>query len=78
MTEITAVKAEESASEAEQHIIPTADTSTVEPGIAVKADRLYKAFGRKPHDIVKKLQGGASRDKLAPWERPPSSTPPSR
>ena len=43
LTEITAVKAEESASEAEQHIIPTADTSTVEPGIAVKADRLYKA-----------------------------------
>ncbi len=62
MTEITAVKAEESANEAEQ---TTAATTAVEPGIAVKADRLYKAFGRKPHDIVKKLQGGTSRDKLA-------------
>jgi len=62
VTEITAVKAEESANEAEQ---TTAATTAVEPGIAVKADRLYKAFGRKPHDIVKKLQGGASRDKLA-------------
>jgi len=61
VTEITAVKAEESANEAEQ---TTAATAAVEPGIAVKADRLYKAFGRKPHDIVKKLQGGASRDKL--------------
>ena len=64
MTEITAVKAEESANEAEQ-TTAAATTAAVEPGIAVKADRLYKAFGRKPHDIVKKLQGGASRDKLA-------------
>lgn len=58
MTEITAVKAEESASEAEQ-------STTAAPAIAVKADKLYKAFGRKPNDIVKKLQAGASRDELA-------------
>ncbi|MDY7528224.1 MULTISPECIES: glycine betaine/L-proline ABC transporter ATP-binding protein [unclassified Cryobacterium] len=33
--------------------------------MAVKADHLYKAFGRRPHDIVKKLEGGASREDLA-------------
>ncbi|MDJ0349086.1 glycine betaine/L-proline ABC transporter ATP-binding protein [Cryobacterium sp. PH29-G1] len=29
--------------------------------IAVKADHLYKAFGRRPHEIVKKLKAGKSR-----------------
>jgi glycine betaine/proline transport system ATP-binding protein len=62
VTEIIAVKAEESASEAEQ---TSTAAGTAVPAIAVKATRLYKAFGRKPHDIVKKLQGGASRDELA-------------
>ncbi|WP_241986738.1 quaternary amine ABC transporter ATP-binding protein [Cryobacterium fucosi] len=33
--------------------------------IAVKADRLYKAFGRRPHEMVRKLTGGASRDEVA-------------
>jgi glycine betaine/proline transport system ATP-binding protein len=60
VTEIIAVKAEESALGAEQ-----STTRSAEPEIAVKADKLYKAFGRKPHEIVKKLQGGASRDELA-------------
>jgi len=59
VTEIIAVKAPESASEAEQ------TTPETTPGIAVKATKLYKAFGRKPHEIVKKLQGGAGRDELA-------------
>jgi glycine betaine/proline transport system ATP-binding protein len=60
VTEIIAVKAEESALEAEH-----STTRSAEPEIAVKADKLYKAFGRKSQDIVKKLQGGASRDELA-------------
>ena len=33
--------------------------------IAVKADRLYKAFGRRPQEIVKKLDAGASRSEVA-------------
>ncbi|TFC81145.1 glycine betaine/L-proline ABC transporter ATP-binding protein [Cryobacterium cheniae] len=33
--------------------------------IAVKADRLYKAFGRRPHELVKKLTAGASRDEVS-------------
>ncbi|TFD29003.1 glycine betaine/L-proline ABC transporter ATP-binding protein [Cryobacterium cryoconiti] len=33
--------------------------------IAVKADRLYKAFGRRPHEVVKKLKAGASRDAVS-------------
>ena len=33
--------------------------------IAVKADRLYKAFGRRPHEMVKKLTAGASRDEVS-------------
>jgi glycine betaine/proline transport system ATP-binding protein len=60
VTEIIADRAEATVTEAEQ--TPTQKT---EPEIAVKADRLYKAFGRKSHDIVKKLQAGTSRDELA-------------
>ncbi|TFC95166.1 MULTISPECIES: glycine betaine/L-proline ABC transporter ATP-binding protein [Cryobacterium] len=33
--------------------------------IAVKADRLYKAFGRRPHEVVKKLNAGATRDEVS-------------
>ncbi|MEO6199567.1 MAG: glycine betaine/L-proline ABC transporter ATP-binding protein [Cryobacterium sp.] len=33
--------------------------------IAVKADRLYKAFGRRPTEMVKKLDAGASRSEVA-------------
>ena len=33
--------------------------------IAVKADHLYKAFGRRPHDIVKKLKAGKSRAEIS-------------
>jgi glycine betaine/proline transport system ATP-binding protein len=33
--------------------------------IAVKAAHLYKAFGRRPNEIVKKLEAGASRADLA-------------
>jgi glycine betaine/proline transport system ATP-binding protein len=33
--------------------------------IAVKADRLYKAFGRRPTEMVKKLAAGASRSEVA-------------
>lgn len=33
--------------------------------IAVKAEHLYKAFGRRPNEIVKKLEAGASRADLA-------------
>ncbi|MCY7290181.1 MAG: glycine betaine/L-proline ABC transporter ATP-binding protein [Cryobacterium sp.] len=33
--------------------------------IAVKADRLYKAFGRRPHELVKKLNAGATRDEVS-------------
>ncbi|HSP53728.1 MAG TPA: glycine betaine/L-proline ABC transporter ATP-binding protein [Cryobacterium sp.] len=33
--------------------------------IAVKADRLYKAFGRRPHELVKKLTAGATRDEVS-------------
>lgn len=33
--------------------------------IAVSAQGLYKVFGRKPKDTVKRLQAGASRDELA-------------
>ncbi|MGK9146603.1 glycine betaine/L-proline ABC transporter ATP-binding protein [Plantibacter flavus] len=33
--------------------------------IAVSAQGLYKVFGRKPKEAVKRLQGGASRDQLA-------------
>ncbi|WP_345063533.1 glycine betaine/L-proline ABC transporter ATP-binding protein [Leifsonia kafniensis] len=32
--------------------------------IAVKAEHLYKAFGRRPNEIVKKLEAGASRADL--------------
>ncbi|HSP76302.1 MAG TPA: glycine betaine/L-proline ABC transporter ATP-binding protein [Cryobacterium sp.] len=31
----------------------------------MKADRLYKAFGRRPHEVVKKLTAGATRDEVA-------------
>ncbi|WP_241972771.1 quaternary amine ABC transporter ATP-binding protein [Cryobacterium cryoconiti] len=31
----------------------------------MKADRLYKAFGRRPHEVVKKLKAGASRDAVS-------------
>jgi len=34
--------------------------------IAVKAEHLYKAFGRRPNEIVKKLEAGATRADLAP------------
>ncbi|MEO6309914.1 MAG: ATP-binding cassette domain-containing protein, partial [Leifsonia sp.] len=34
--------------------------------IAVKAEHLYKAFGRRPNEIVKKLASGATRADLAP------------
>jgi glycine betaine/proline transport system ATP-binding protein len=40
-------------------------TSLQAEGIAVKADRLYKAFGRRPNDIVKKIESGVSRDDVA-------------
>src|SRR5680860_1321202 len=33
--------------------------------IAVKADRLYKAFGRRPNEMVKKLSAGASRSEVS-------------
>jgi glycine betaine/proline transport system ATP-binding protein len=33
--------------------------------IAVKADRLYKAFGRRPTEMVKKLAAGAGRAEVA-------------
>ncbi|WP_241983462.1 quaternary amine ABC transporter ATP-binding protein [Cryobacterium tagatosivorans] len=33
--------------------------------IAVKADRLYKAFGRRPNEMVKKLAAGAGRSEVA-------------
>lgn len=33
--------------------------------IAVKADQLYKVFGRRPNDAVRKLAAGASRDEVA-------------
>ena len=33
--------------------------------IAVKADHLYKAFGRRPNEIAKRLAAGASRDDVA-------------
>ena len=33
--------------------------------IAVKADRLYKAFGRRPSEMVKKLAAGASRSEVS-------------
>jgi glycine betaine/proline transport system ATP-binding protein len=32
--------------------------------IAVKVKGLYKVFGRKPREGVKRLEGGASRDSL--------------
>ncbi|WP_234407269.1 quaternary amine ABC transporter ATP-binding protein [Microterricola viridarii] len=38
--------------------------SAVPTGPAVRADRLYKAFGRKPHDTVARLQAGAERSSL--------------
>ena len=44
---------------------PAAPPAEQAPAIAVKATRLYKAFGRRSQEIVKKLQGGASRDELA-------------
>ena len=34
--------------------------------IAVQANQLYKAFGRRPHEMVKKLAAGASRAEVAP------------
>ena len=37
------------------------DTIPLSESIAVKADHLYKAFGRRPHEIVKKLKAGKSR-----------------
>ncbi|WP_199182505.1 glycine betaine/L-proline ABC transporter ATP-binding protein [Cryobacterium sp. Y11] len=33
--------------------------------IAVKADHLYKAFGRRPHEIVKKLKAGKNRTEIS-------------
>lgn len=30
--------------------------------IAVKADKIYKVFGRRPHEAVKQLEAGASRE----------------
>ncbi|MFO7691145.1 MAG: glycine betaine/L-proline ABC transporter ATP-binding protein [Cryobacterium sp.] len=39
--------------------------ATVPSEIAVTADRLYKAFGRRPQEIAKRLAAGASRDEVA-------------
>ncbi|WP_223690207.1 quaternary amine ABC transporter ATP-binding protein [Leifsonia poae] len=33
--------------------------------VAVEARNLYKIFGRKPGDVVRRLQGGATRDEVA-------------
>jgi len=38
--------------------------NTVEK-VAVKADHLYKAFGRRPHEMVKRLDAGQSRTDVA-------------
>ena len=43
-------------------VTPAVDTG---PSIAVKADHLYKAFGRRPHEIAKRLAAGASREDVA-------------
>jgi glycine betaine/proline transport system ATP-binding protein len=35
------------------------------PGtVAVKAEHLYKVFGRRPGDVVKRLEGGATRESI--------------
>ena len=39
---------------------------TAAAGVAVRAEGLYKAFGRKPHDTVKRLRAGADRSELPP------------
>ncbi|QIZ98491.1 glycine betaine/L-proline ABC transporter ATP-binding protein [Leifsonia sp. PS1209] len=37
----------------------------VSESAAVEARNLYKVFGRKPGDVVRRLQGGATRDEVA-------------
>jgi glycine betaine/L-proline transport ATP binding subunit len=37
----------------------------VTESIAVEAKNLYKVFGRRPHDAVKRLQGGAGREEVS-------------
>ncbi|WP_460948062.1 quaternary amine ABC transporter ATP-binding protein [Okibacterium endophyticum] len=44
----------------DSHTIPAA-----EPPIAIEASRLYKVFGRRPKEVVKRLQAGQSRDELS-------------
>ena len=43
----------------------TAPATAPDTGIAVKADHLYKAFGRRPHDMVKRIAAGASRSDVS-------------
>ncbi|TFC41736.1 glycine betaine/L-proline ABC transporter ATP-binding protein [Cryobacterium sp. TMT1-21] len=44
---------------------PACRGESVTETIAVKADRLYKAFGRRPHEVVKKMKAGSSRDEVS-------------
>ncbi|HEY9425280.1 MAG TPA: ATP-binding cassette domain-containing protein, partial [Microterricola sp.] len=39
---------------------------TAAAGVAVRAEGLYKAFGRKPLDTVQRLRDGADRSELPP------------
>lgn len=41
-------------------------TGTVTDDIALRAEGLFKVFGRRPADAVTQLRGGAPRDRLAP------------
>lgn len=40
-------------------------TESIPETIAVKADHLYKAFGRRPNEVVKKLKAGKSRAEVS-------------
>jgi len=52
-------------SDSRETAAPACIGESVTDTIAVKADRLYKVFGRRPHEVVKRLTAGASRDEVS-------------
>jgi glycine betaine/proline transport system ATP-binding protein len=65
VTETTTVQEQESATEAQRTTTQEPQAPSAASTIAIKADKLYKAFGRRPHDIIKKLHAGSTRDEVA-------------